>query len=113
MTAPIPYLAGLTRFDIERDRNNHYLYPVLPENPGVAHAMVNLTGRRPAEEDYLTAPAEYRQALCGAKLKVILPTRFIPADPSACRTCRDIAVERLATRQAAELTRPFQIPANL
>ena len=113
MTTSIPYLAGLTRFDIERDRNNHYLYPTLPEEPGKAHAFVNITGRRPAEEDYLTAPTEYRQALCGAKLKVILPTRFIPADPSACRTCRDIAVERLTTRQAPELTRPFQIPAKL
>lgn len=122
---------ALVRFDRERDPNDHRLDPVLPENPGVVHAHVShvedkrgmpvrglspswrigravdidkvlQTTREPQFED---TPAHMGgsswRAVCGRKVRVILPTAFQSDDADACQSCV-AEVFRLASEESEQ-----------
>lgn len=70
-------IAGLDRFDKKRDNGHGIAYPTLPLNIGKVHAI----------QDFRWYRVEYRLALCGAKVKVVLPKTFDPGDPDVCPGC--------------------------
>jgi hypothetical protein len=84
------YLAGLTSYDMRRDPHDHILDRALPADPGEAHAVVVWRGSRvPKQPQFLDSwMAEY--ALCGRRIKVLLPLTFRPDDSDAdqCPRCR-------------------------
>lgn len=82
------YKAGLTRWVMPFDRDAGARAPAVPDDPGPIHAVRpvarELSLREPSflEETYM-----YRAALCGAKVKVIMPNSFKPAEAGACAAC--------------------------
>jgi hypothetical protein len=79
--------AALRRFD-----KGHLGHPELPADPGTVHALVYINARgvidvaRPKEPDYIEGwhPAE---AICGARVRTLLPIQFNTDDPDACPKC--------------------------
>ncbi|MFB0840183.1 MULTISPECIES: hypothetical protein [unclassified Arthrobacter] len=83
-------IAGLDRFDKTRDNGHGIAYPTLPVNIGKVHAISDFRWHRTGiytEPQFCDAPWEYKLALCGAKVKVVLPKVFDPGDPDVCPGC--------------------------
>jgi hypothetical protein len=70
------------------DRTAGARVPTAPDDPGVIHAVrprrTELGMREPSflEDTYM-----YRAALCGAKVKVIMPNTFKADEEGACQEC--------------------------
>jgi hypothetical protein len=83
-------IAGLDRFDKQRPGGRGVPQPVLPLNIGKVHAIKDFLFQ-PAEiyrePQFCEHPMEYKKALCGAVVKVVLPKVFDPGDPDVCPTC--------------------------
>jgi hypothetical protein len=103
------YFAALTRFDKERDPNNHVWYPRLPDNPGTAHSYRPMRFEStPRQNHFLDSPIEYRKALCGATIKVILATGFRLDDDDACQSCVALTHQETETGVAAQGAPPLR-----
>lgn len=81
-------IVGLTRYSLARDQATRIWHPIIADDPGTIHAV------RPATtEPSLTAPyfiedtGDYRAAICGAQIKVILPLTFKATEPGVCPEC--------------------------
>lgn len=81
-------LAGLTAWAMPFDRAAGARVPTIPDDPGIIHAVrprpTEVGMREPSfiEDTYL-----YRSALCGAKVKVIMPNTFKAEEDGACQAC--------------------------
>ena len=86
---PPLYAAALTRFDKLKDPETRIHTPTLPDDPGVVH-IVRATQREVAEHDpwFIEDPEQYRAALCGSRVKVILAMPLQGNDPQGCWDCR-------------------------
>lgn len=87
-----PIMSALKRFNLERDPNTKLLHPVLPKGFQVVHAIgdVSMRGRSAdgAKDPYFLEGWDgFDFAMCGAKVKVVLPTRFNVGDKQACKKC--------------------------
>lgn len=109
MRKPTHYQA-LTRFELERDKNNHAWYPGLPAAPGIAHSYRpwGLEAAPANEPLFLDSPHEYRRALCGKKVKVILGNGFRLDDPEACQSCVAMTHQEIETGAAAQGAPPMR-----
>ena len=67
---------------------------MIPEHPGVVHALQRHRREKPLREPYFTAGWENITAVCGARVKVHLPLEFDPGDEDACQRCVVVAWER-------------------
>lgn len=83
------YAAALTRFNNPKDPVTRIHTPILPTDPGIVH-IVRATNREVARHDpwFIEDPEQYRAALCGSRVKVILSTRLRDDDPQGCWDCR-------------------------
>lgn len=89
--------AAFRNYDLVRDPVDHLLDPILPEEPGLVHAVVLHTDRkyRPHRLTALNAMrgpifASYSgqyEALCGRHVKVILPMPFDTDEDELCPQC--------------------------
>lgn len=112
MTKPT-YFAALTRFDKQRDPNNHVWYPTLPDNPGTVHSYRPMRfDSTPRQDQFLDSPIEYRKALCGTKIKVILATGFRLDDDDACQSCVALTHQEIETGAAAPHAAPLHPPSR-
>lgn len=87
----IRYPAALDDFDMHKDEETKRFTPALPAHLGIVHAINAL----PRETDiaqpwFIEDPDEYRRALCGDRVKVILPQPLSTTDPDGCRECQRI-----------------------
>lgn len=101
--------AGLTKFDRTRDSENHRLYPDLPIEIGKVHSIRSqrFGQRRLKEAEFLDSPFSYATALCGAKIKVILPKEFDPGEEDACQKCATLTHREIETGIATPGTLPI------
>ncbi len=84
------FIAGLDRFDKKRDNGHGTSYPTLPLNIGKVHAIHDsrwMPSGLHTEPQFCDSPFEYKMALCGATVKVVLPLVFDPGDPDVCPGC--------------------------
>lgn len=88
MTRSTEPLAGLTGWVEVFDRQAGAWTPMVPDDPGIIHA-VRPRPREPQlhEPSFLEDTYMYRAALCGAKVKVIMPNTFKPNEDGACQDC--------------------------
>lgn len=106
MTPP-RLMVGLTAYSLARDPISRCWYPVIPDDPGVIHAI-----RPAAAEPWLTDPYfiedtnDYRAGICGALVKVVVPLSFKPKEAGACPEC----LEEIAhpSKPPQWLGNPFQ-----
>lgn len=98
----IRYAAGLTNYVIAKDRVTGHKTPRLRDNPGQVHAVVNNT-RRPAMQEpfFVEETWDYRAALCGQLIRVVMPLSFKPTEENVCRRC----VAKMELLANSELTR--------
>jgi len=103
------YISALTRYDRLSYAVDRHRSPILPEDPGTVHAI-----RASAKPDkridtaiLITSPTwreiqrlqdtnepqffedyqNYKSAICGRTVKVLLPAEFHEDDPDACQSC--------------------------
>lgn len=89
--APTTYPAALTRFDLPKDPHTRQYTPTLPQRLGIVHALNPLPEETRIHEPwFLEDPTDYRAALCGARVKVILPRNLALTDPDGCWECQRI-----------------------
>lgn len=82
------YKAGLTRWAMPFDREAGARAPQVPEEPGVVHAVRPVARELGIREPYfIEDTGDYRAALCGAKVKVIMPNTFKTEEEDACADC--------------------------
>lgn len=82
------YKAGLTKWDMPRDRAAGARAPRLPEDPGIVHAVRPVRSELGIREPYFIEDTyDYRAALCGAKVKIIMPSSFKADEDEACPDC--------------------------
>ena len=98
----IRYAAGLTNYVIARDPVTGHKTPRLQDNPGQVHAVVNNT-RRPAMQEpfFVEETWDYRAALCGQLIRVVMPLSFKSTEENVCRRC----VAKLKLLDNPKLTR--------
>lgn len=85
--API-YKAGLTKWAMPFDRAAGARAPQIPDDPGPIHAVRPLESEFGIREPYFIEETyNYRAALCGAKVKVIMPNTFKIEEHGACADC--------------------------
>lgn len=87
-----PIMSALKRFKLERDSMNGKMHPKLPKDFQTVHAVEDVSFIRRSRERsqdpyFLEGPDEYRAALCGAKVKVVLAVQFCSTDRQACPSC--------------------------
>lgn len=83
-------IAGLDRFDKQRPSGRGVPQPVLPLNIGKVHAIKDFLFQPTEiyrEPQFCEHPMEYKKALCGAVVKVVLPKGSDHGDPDVCPTC--------------------------
>jgi hypothetical protein len=86
---PHTYLAALSRFDIPKDPRTRLHTPALPLQMGIVHALNSLPAEIGIRQPwYIEDPMDYRAALCGARIKVILPIPLTTKDPDGCWECQ-------------------------
>lgn len=82
------YPAALADYAEGRDPVTRRWNPALPDEPGTIHAL-----RPVGQELFIREPhfiehtEDYRAAVCGALVKVIMPVSFKAAEEGACREC--------------------------
>lgn len=85
------YFNGLTHYDLRRDPEFHDVHVALPEEIGTVHAvrdyMLETKLRRGHRQPEFLNWLTYKTAMCGATVKVILPTEFDPGDEEVCQRC--------------------------
>lgn len=86
-------MSALKRFTIERDPLNGKRHPRSPKDFQTVHAVEDPSNMHRArarleEPHFLEGPDEYRRALCGTKVKVVLAAEFPTTDPQACKSCK-------------------------
>lgn len=89
-SAPQPiYKAGLTTgWSLPRDRTAGTRVPQVREDYGTVHAVRPVTNELQIREPYFIEDTyNYRAALCGAKVKVIMPNTFKTEEDDACAAC--------------------------
>jgi hypothetical protein len=81
-------LVGLTRYSLARDQETRIWHPVIDDDPGTIHA-IRPTTTEPALTDpyFIEHTQDYRAAICGALIKVILPLSFKTTEAGACTEC--------------------------
>lgn len=92
------YKAALTKWAMPLDMAAGARAPQVPEDPGVVHAVRPVRRELELREPYFIEDTyNYRAALCGAKVKVIMPNTFKNEEPEACLDC--ISESRNPTRK--------------
>jgi hypothetical protein len=85
------YLAAHRHFDIPKDPHTRLHTPALPLRMGIVHAINPLpTETGISQPWYIEDPLDYRVALCGARIKVILSIALGIKDPDGCWGCQRI-----------------------
>lgn len=89
-----PIMSALKRFSMQRDPQTKLFKPTLPEHFQDVHAiadpsMTKRTNKSARDPYFMEGWEGFGIALCGAKVKVVLPMEFSPEDPKACRKCTD------------------------
>ncbi len=102
-----PIMSALKRFDMHRDQQTKLFKPVLPEQFKEVHAISDPSSVKrvagSAREPYFMEGWEgYGIALCGAKVKVVLPVKFSSEDPKACKKCLEGLEEHLEEKKKYE-----------
>lgn len=82
----VRHLASLERYDQQRSED-HVVDKLLPEDPGVVHANPNSGAKVKRGHPRFADRHEVWHALCGRRVKVLLPRAFDSTDPSACPRC--------------------------
>ncbi|MBD1541036.1 hypothetical protein G9E11_01945 [Arthrobacter sp. IA7] len=86
-SAPI-YKAGLTSWSMPFDRQAGARTPQVPDEPGTIHAVRPTQSELRLREPYFIEDTyNYRAALCGAKVKIIMPNTFKADEEEACPYC--------------------------
>ncbi|CAN7467192.1 hypothetical protein LJR013_003209 [Pseudarthrobacter oxydans] len=81
-------LAGLSAWAMPFDRTAGARVPTVPDNPGIIHAVrPRLTEMGLREPSFIEDTYMYRAALCGAKVKIIMPNTFKADEEGACQKC--------------------------
>jgi hypothetical protein len=84
------YLATLSTYERRKEPDRPGWQPTLPTEPGIVHAIRRYGAIATISEPiYLEGPYEYQRAMCGAKVKVLLPTAFATAKEDACLRCKE------------------------
>lgn len=85
----VRHVAALTRFNKPKDPHTGIHTPILPADPGVVH-IIRATRKEVARHDpwFVEDPEDYRAALCGTRVKVILSMPLSKDDPQGCGECR-------------------------
>ncbi|ALE91836.1 hypothetical protein AOC05_05030 [Arthrobacter alpinus] len=87
-TKKIRYAAGLTNYVITKDLATGHKTPRLRDNPGQVHAVVNNTSRPAMQEPFFVEETwDYRAALCGKLIRVVMPLSFKSNEENICRRC--------------------------
>jgi hypothetical protein len=98
------YLAALRHFDIPKDPYTRLHTPSLPLRMGIVHALNPLpTETGISQPWYIEDPMDYRAALCGARVKVVLPIPLTTKDPDGCWECQRILQTNPPPPEDAEL----------
>jgi hypothetical protein len=87
-------------FDRVRNTIDHFEDPVVPENPGPAHAyLFDPKNPRPGQgwiQKHVSAPAFLEdgaeQSACGKGIRTIYPTAFDTDDSDACPRCIEMSL---------------------
>lgn len=88
------FLAALTRYELQKDREHGGYDPVPPEDPGKVHALGLIPHMAKRTKEPLVLKYD-NEATCGATVKLLLPVEFDPGDPDACQRCAGaVIVER-------------------
>ncbi len=84
----IYYAAGLTNYVIAKDPITGLKAPRLKDNPGQVHAVYN-DARRPAMQApfFVEETWDYRAAVCGELIRVIMPLSFKATEENVCQRC--------------------------
>lgn len=99
------HVAALTSFTKEKDINGRY--PGIPRDFGVVHSMFRADTVRDCKDPlFYEYPGSYGKAICGARVKTVLPTAFQLDDPDACQTCVALAQAQQAAGQTRMHPRP-------
>ncbi|MFK0002552.1 hypothetical protein [Paenarthrobacter sp. NPDC090522] len=108
-TAP---LAGLTSYGMTRDETSGSWVPRIYDEPGIIHA-VHPTPTEPqmANPYFIEETQNYRAAVCGALVKVVMPSTFKPAEEGACPECIEDLAAAVPPQMAAR-TPTFLPPAG-
>ena len=95
-TEPPILQAGLTRWAMPFDRIAGARAPQVPEDHGVIHAVRPTRSELALKEPYfIEDTGDYRAAICGARVKVIMPNSFKPSEEDACPDCIADAAHQL------------------
>ncbi|KQQ98404.1 hypothetical protein ASF72_18335 [Arthrobacter sp. Leaf141] len=84
---PIVSLAGLTKWSMPFDRVAGTRVPTVADDPGIIHAVRPVRRETSLREPIFLEDIDYRAALCGAKVKVIMPSTFKPDEVGGCPAC--------------------------
>lgn len=90
----IHYAAGLSNYVVTKDPLTGHKAPRLKDNPGQVHAVYN-DARRPAMQApfFVEDTWDYRAAVCGKLIRVIMPLSFKETEENVCQKC----VAKMAT----------------
>lgn len=84
----IYYAAGLTNYTIAKDPVTGLKTPRLKDNPGQVHAVYNDASRPAMQEPFFVEETwDYRAAVCGKLIRVIMPLSFKNSEDNACPRC--------------------------
>ncbi|MFC8037840.1 hypothetical protein ACFUOZ_00610 [Paenarthrobacter sp. NPDC057355] len=93
-------LAGLTSYGMTRDEAAGKWVPCNYDEPGVIHAVRPAAAEPKMKNPYfIEETQDYRAALCGALVKVIMPNTFKPCEDGACPEC----IEELEVAEVREV----------
>ncbi|MBE0009585.1 MULTISPECIES: hypothetical protein [unclassified Arthrobacter] len=91
MKNPGLHLAALKHFKKRKEPGCVGWQVTLPEKPGTVHCVrKNRRTGNISDAIYLEDPLDYEYALCGEKVKVILPTAFANAGEDECSRCEEL-----------------------
>jgi hypothetical protein len=83
------YRCGVSRYDTVRDPvDRQYVETVLPADPGPVHAVpVPYRERKPLRYPVIYESYSYKQAVCGATVKVEYTLELDPGSDESCPRC--------------------------
>ena len=87
-----PVMSALKRFSFERDPKTRLFHPVLPADFQEVHAIVDVslaprTSGNAKDPYFIEGTEDFEIAMCGTKVKVVLPVKFNESDRQACKKC--------------------------